>query len=400
MRLQKAERNVWFFCLPLIISVSLVFIASLFINDKVFGQALHPVHSSLSPLFLDDFNRQSLLLAAKRQATYLQGLPKDTHFTLAGRTSTSTQLLTSIRYFIQIVEQTTNRQSLSRIIQDKFTIYQAAGKSKGGVFGQMLVTGYYEPLFAGSLQRENPFLYPLYSPPADLINRKSRHGQKTLLGRFKDGVFRPYWTRAEIENHNILNGNELIYLKDPFEAFLLHVQGSGKIQFRDGSIRAVCYANSNGHPYRSIGKLLIDEKKMAKEEATLPAIEAYLRRHSADMTRILQYNPRFIFFRWGDNSGPRGSNNILLTAGRSIAIDQQVLPSGTIGFLTSRRPVFAKDGRLRSWIPMQRFVFPQDSGAAIQGAGRVDLFLGDSNEAKLMAGLMKEEGILYFLLKK
>jgi len=399
MRLQKPERNIRLFSWTQIL---LVFLLSLFpfLDNVALGQALRPVDPSHFPAFHDDLDRQSLLQAANRQATYLQGLPPKNALILAGHAYSPQQLLDSIKYFIQIVEQTNTSQDIGKILQKTFKVYQATGKNKGPVFGQMLVTGYYEPIFEGSLRRENPFLYPLYTQPADLICRKRSLVDKTGTGRFKDSAPLPYWTRAEIETRNILAGNELVFLKDPFEAFLLHVQGSGKIHLRDGSLRAVCYAASNGQPYRSIGKLLVDEKKMSLAEATLPAIEGYLRKHPGDMMRILHSNPRFIFFRWGDNAGPRGSNNILLTVGRSIAIDQHVLPPGTIGFLISRRPEFDKEGRLVKWLPLQRFVFPQDSGAAIQGAGRVDLFLGDSNEAMLSAGLMKEEGTLYFLLKK
>ncbi len=400
MAREKIVGYAWSFRLLLILFIPLTFITSLCIASKVFCQALHPVNSLQVPLFLDDSDRQSLLQAAHRQAAYLQKQATGRQVTLAGKNYSRSELLSSLRYFISLVEQTANSRELARILQKEFSIYQAAGKNTGKVFGEMLVTGYYEPLFAGSLQRQEPFLHPLYSPPADLVSRKSRHDQKAHLGRWQEGSFLPYWTRAEIETNNILAGNELIYLKDPFEAFLLHVQGSGKILLKDGSTKSVCYAISNGHPYRSIGKLLIDEKKIARDEATLPIIEQYLREHPAELPRILRYNPRFIFFNWGDSNGPRGSNNVLLTAGRSIAIDQQVLPPGTIAFLVSQRPVFTEDGSHKGWAPIQRFVFPQDSGAAIEGAGRVDLFLGDGHEARLMAGLMKEPGSLYFLLKK
>ena len=399
MCLQKNESHTRVSSCSQVIILCLLF--SFFsIDNEAFCQALRPIPPSDFPAFHDDFDRQSLLLAAKRQLAYLQELSAKKSCSPTDQIFTPSQLRASINYFIQIVEQTDELHDLSKILQEKFLVYQAVGKKVADTFGQMLVTGYYEPTFEGSLQRESPFLYPLYAQPPDLVCRKPDHPSKSGIGRIKGRKLLPYWTREEIENRHLLAGNELIFLKDPFEAFLLHIQGSGKIRLRNGSLRAICYAASNGHPYRSIGKLLVEKKKLSLAEATLPAIEDYLRKNPEDMTRILHYNPRFIFFRWGDDTGPRGSNNTLLTAGRSIALDQQVLPAGTIGFLISRRPVFDNEGRLIKWLPLQRFVFPQDSGAAIQGPGRVDLFLGDSSKARLSAGLMREEGTLYFLLKK
>lgn len=402
MRSQKTAHHDRFCCLLLIVCAGLFFTVPLLERPALCQstRALHPVHSSQYPVFFDDADRGSLLRAARRQAAWVRGLPPESKFRLAGRSFSPAQLLTSLESFIEIAEQPANQQDMARRIRETFTVYQAAGLNSGIDIGRMLVTGYYEPLFEGSLQRDGPFRYPLYSPPAKLTGRTDHQTRKTPPGRLQDSSLQPFWTRAEIETGNLLAGHELLFLKDPIAAFLLHVQGSGKIRLRDGSTKAVCYAASNGHPYRSIGKVLVDEKKISREEATLPGIEAYLRSHPADMTRILHTNPRYIFFRWGDTNGPLGSNNIALTAGRSIAIDQQVLPAGTIGFLISKRPIFDKKGRLKGWLPLQRFVFPQDSGAAIQGAGRVDLFLGDSHEARRIAGLMREEGNLYFLLTK
>jgi membrane-bound lytic murein transglycosylase A len=369
-------------------------------SNPAFADTLRQVGSADLPTFHDDFDRSSLLQAARRQIEQLQRMPQKKRIDIAGNTYIPRQLIDSISAFIRIAETADTDQEVWKNLGKNFTVYQAAGTRKNDTYGEMLVTGYYEPIFDGSLKCEPPFLFPLYVQPPDLKSKRSAGTGKIITGRISKGDLTPYWTRAEIESRNILKGSELVYLRDPFEVFLLHVQGSGKIRLPDGSLRSVEYAASNGHPYRSIGKLLVEENRFPLAEATLPAIEGYLRENPDDMTRVLHYNPRFIFFRWGDNKGPRGSTNTQLTAGRSIAIDHQVLPSGTIGFLHSRRPVFDQKGALAGWVPIQRFVFPQDSGAAIEGPGRVDLFLGDSEEARRSAGLMKEPGNLYFLLKK
>lgn len=367
-------------------------------GQQAFGQSLQVVESSQALTFLDDFDHRSLLQASQRQAIYLRKIPATQQFTLADHTFSASWLLTSIEYFIDILERESEPRKITKILSDNFVVFQAVGVENADSRGQMLVTGYFELNAEGSLRPIAPFLYPIYRPPHDLISRRS--GSKTVTGRFKGKTLAPYWTRAEIETRTLLAGSELVYLKDPIEAFLLHIQGSGKIRLRDGSSKAVRYATSNGHPYRSIGKLLIDEGRLTREQATLPEIENYLKRHPQEMQRIFHYNPRFIFFDWGNGTGPQGSNDISLTAGRSIAVDQKIIPPGTIAFLSTRRPVFDSRNSLKGWLPLGRFVFPQDSGAAIQGPGRVDLFLGDSHEARLAAGLMREKGSLYILVKK
>ena len=363
------------------------------------GQTLLRVDFSDLPVLQDDFDRSSLLQAAYRQRVSLQKLSPKTQISIGQGSYNPNQLIASINEFVQIIEKAETGHDTAKALKEKFSAYQAAGGKSADAYGKMLVTGYFEPTFEGSLHRQPPFLFPLYVQPSDLKSEKFADSGKVITGRISKGKLIPYWTRAEIETRNILSGSELVFLKDPFEVFLLHVQGSGKIRLRDGTLKSLGYVASNGHPYRSIGKLLIDEKRMSTAEANLPAIEGYLRDNPEDMTRVLHSNPRYIFFQWSESAGPRGNSNIQLTAGRSIAIDHQALPSGTFAFLCSRMPVFDHKGILTGWRPIHRFVFPQDAGAAIQGAGRVDLFLGDSEGARRSAGLMKEEGSLYFFVK-
>ncbi len=210
----------------------------------------------------------------------------------------------------------------------------------------------------------------------------------------------PYWTRAEIDSTNVLAGNELVYLKDDFDAFLLHVQGSGKIELRNGTIKNIQYRTNNGHNYSSIGKLLVDENKLLLKDVDMPAIRHYLRQNPQERSRIFNHNKRYIFFGWGDENHPRGSIGAPLTPERSIAIDKKSLPLGTICYLVSRRPVIDETGQITTWETMHRFVVAQDTGSAIRGPGRVDFFWGNGNYAEIAAGAMKEEGKLYFLISK
>ena len=303
----------------------------------------------------------------------------------------------SLRLFLDILSRNLPPGELGRLLNQTFTIYQAPGR---GPAGEMLITGYYQPLFEGSLVRTPPFLSPLYTQPPSLIIRKAEHGGKTLIGRLDgQGDIIPFWTRAEIEEGDLLAGNELVYLKDPVDAFFLQIQGSGRIRLRDGSLRSVHISASNGREYKSIGKLLVDEHKIAIEDISMQTIRRYLQEHPAEIKRILRHNRKFVFFRWEEGE-PRGSLGEVLTPGRSIAIDREALPTAAIGYLVTQRPVVDPAGRVTGWEPMRRFVLPQDSGEAIKGTGRADVFWGNGLYAETAAGLMKEKGRLYFLVKK
>jgi len=349
--------------------------------------------------FTDDLQPATLLTAAVRHLHYLENLPNDSVFTLESDTYPISWLRESIQSFIDILKQDPDSEELARIIAENYTIYQAGGRDDAPV-GEMLFTGYYEPFLQGSLTREEPFIYPLYTAPPSLLEVKdSQSGKTSFMRRDSKNQLIPYWTRKEIEEEGYARGSEMVYLNNPVDAFILHVQGSGKIQLRDDSIHSIHYAASNGLEYFSIGKLLVDQGKITLEEASIPTIRAYLTAHPEEQKAILHHNIKFIFFKWAPPGDPVGSIGEPLVAGRSIAIDPDVLPQQTLAFLVSRKPVLDTDGSIIKWVDMQRFVFPQDSGSAIKGSGRADMFWGSGNYAKLAAGSMKEKGSLYFLVK-
>ncbi len=351
------------------------------------------------PVFNDDLCTESLLTAAVRHLHYLDKLPDTSLITLGSDTYPISWMQESINSFIDILKQDPDTEELARIVRENFIIYQAGGR-EDYPRGEMLFTGYYEPFLKGSLTKKPPYLYPLYSPPPSLVQTKDPKTGKMLFKR-NDGKdqYAPYWTREEIESNDLAAGNELVYLDDPVDAFILHVQGSGKVQLQDGSIRSIHYAASNGLEYFSIGKLLVDQKKMSLEDVSIPTIRTYLQQHPEEQDQILNHNIKYIFFNWAPDGAPAGSLGEPLVAGRSIAIDPEVLPHSAIAFLISRKPVLNKDGTIKEWIPMHRFVFPQDTGSAIKGAGRADLYWGSGNYAKTAAGSMKEKGSLYFIVK-
>lgn len=378
---------------------SLFFFALLILFNGCTKAPLNKLTQENLPYFNDDSQTETLLTGAVRHLHYLNSLPGDSSFTIGPDTFPVSWLRESMRSFIDILKQDPSREELARIIAENFTVYQASGR-KGMPMGEMLFTGYFEPFLQGSLTREEPYIYPLYAPPPSLLQIKDAATGKTFFKRkTKNNQLLPYWTRKEIEEEGYATGSELVYLKDPVDTFILHVQGSGKIQLRDGSIRSIHYAASNGLEYFSIGKLLVDQGKMTLEEASIPTIRAYLAAHPEEQQEILHHNVKFIFFLWAPPGDPVGSIGEPLVAGRSIAIDPAVLPHQTLAFLISSKPVMDAEGNIIEWVPMHRFVFPQDTGSAIRGSGRADLYWGSGNYAKFAAGSMKEKGTLYFLVK-
>ena len=179
---------------------------------------------------------------------------------------------------------------------------------------------------------------------------------------------------------------------------MLHVQGSGLVQLPNGKRVRVGYAGSNGRSYRSIGRVLVERGFLKEDDVSLPRVREFLRDNPGLMDEIFNANERYIFFRiLPGMEGPNGSLGVPLTAGRSIATDPGVYPPGALAYLVSRQPVLDENGNIIGKKMIQRFVFNQDTGAAMQGPGRVDLFFGMGSDAGMAAGVMKEEGRIFLL---
>ena len=351
------------------------------------------------PLLTDDTDRQSLITAVQHQLNYLKRLPADYQADIDGRSYSRKRLVDSLTAFLTLIHKELTPDELRRRLMRDFSLIRAGGRA--GTEGEMLVTGYYLPLFAASLDCQAPYSTPVYQRPKSLIVSRDQAGNTSISRLNGAGQKVPFWTRAEIEGPaRPLAGDELACLKDPFEAFLLHIQGSGLIELPDSSRRLLAYDANNGHPYRSIGRLLVDEGKMTLEASSIPAIRHYLDHHPEELSRVLHHNPRYIFFRLLGEEAPRGSLGLPLTGGRSVAIDRDTLPDTMVAWLETTVPVLDDKGEIVTWRNSGRFVRPQDSGSAITGTGRVDLFLGSGQYAETAAGTMRQPGRLYFLVKK
>ena len=261
-----------------------------------------------------------------------------------------------------------------------------------------LVTGYYEPLLKGSRKPSKRYPYPIHAAPDELlaIDLGAIYPEikdLRLRGRLDGRKIIPYYTRAEIINNpGILNSYEFLWVDDEVELFFLHVQGSGRIILENGEIIKVGYADQNGHPYNSIGKLLIRRGELALENASMQGIKQWGQRNPHKLPELLQQNARYIFFRElpAGLSGPIGAMGVPLTAGRSIAIDPLSIPQGVPVYLSTTWPNTNK--------PLNRLMVAQDVGSAIKGRIRADFFWGFGEEAENQAGKMKQSGKMWILM--
>ncbi|MGH8178471.1 MAG: murein transglycosylase A [Steroidobacter sp.] len=264
-----------------------------------------------------------------------------------------------------------------------------------------LITGYYEPLLHGSRKPSVTFATALYAPPNDMLTIElgdvaPELQGKRVRGRLQGKKVLPYYDRAALQNHPSLKGKELVWVDSAVDAFFLEVQGSGRVQLDDGSTIRLAYADQNGQPYRSIGRYLVDTGEMSLEASSAPTIRRWMEANPSRLTEVLNANPSVVFFREeridDPSMGPKGSLGVPLTAGRSVAIDPNFIPLGAPLFLSMTYPT--------TGAPLQRLVMAQDTGGAIRGPVRADLFSGFGASAGESAGLMKQQGQLWLLWPK
>ena len=264
-----------------------------------------------------------------------------------------------------------------------------------------LFTGYYEPTLSGSLMSSAEYRTPLFARPQDLVTVKLGEFSRewigeTISGQIIDGKLRPYATRAEIMAGALGGkGLELVWVNDPIDAFFLHIQGSGQIVLPDGQIVRLGYASQNGHPYTSIGRELVREGVLSREAVTMQSIRAWLRSNPDLGREMINRNASFVFFRINDRDGPIGAQNVVLTPERSLAVDRRFVPLGVPLWLETKAPTAKGEDKI--W---HRLMVAQDTGGAIRGPVRGDVFWGAGAEAAEVAGRMKHSGRYYILLPR
>ncbi|MGA1980369.1 MAG: MltA domain-containing protein [Sedimentisphaerales bacterium] len=297
----------------------------------------------------------------------------------------------SLKEFSKLLDSGMKGSDLNATIRDRFDVYMSVGCDDSGT---VLFTGYFTPIFEGSFEPSDRFKYPLYNQPDNLV--KDANGG--VLGRrMADGSITPYPPRAVIEDAMLLRGKELVWLSDPFEAYVAHIQGSAKIRLPDGKVITVGYVAHNGHEYRSMSQAMVNDGKISGSQLSLAAIIDYFKKHPEEISYYTRLNPRYIFF--GKQEGdPRGSLNEPVTPMRTIATDKSIFPRGCLAFISTTLPK-NMDGNVVLQ-PYSGFMLDQDTGGAIRAPGRCDVYIGVGDTAGKLAGQTYQEGKLYYLFLK
>jgi len=365
--------------------------------------ALEIVDSEDLPLFADDMDYDLLAESIQQSLTYYSRVPDDRRFRLGAATFDKQQMVRSLELFRDFIAGRPDRDQLNRFVRENYHVYRSAGRPPDD---DVLFTGYFEPLYPGSLTPAPGYSIPVYGPPEDLVTANLGDFSDTLagkriVGRVADRRLVPYYTRKEIQTEGVLQGKApvIAWMRDPVDLYFIQVQGSGRIQTPDGRRISILYAAQNGRDADLVGRHLIRENKVPVEEMSMARIRRYFQEHPEDTDRFLHQDPSYVFFRIG-TTGPLGSLGVEVTPGRSIATDRRLFPNGALAFIDTRKPLVTGQREIGQWAPLKRFVLNQDTGGAIKGPGRADLFWGSGAYAETAAGHLKHPGDLYFLVLK
>ena len=270
-----------------------------------------------------------------------------------------------------------------------------ADGSRGG-----LITGYYEPVLRGSRKPDAAYAHPVFGPPADLVTVELSElypelKNLRLRGRLAGRKLVPYYSRAEwAEQEGQRAADALLWIDDAVDLFFMQIQGSGQVELADGGRVRLNYADQNGHPYRAIGRWLVERGELKADQTSMQAIKAWARNNPTRLPELLNANPSLVFFRElpVEGSGPQGAMGLPLTPERSLAVDPRHVPLGAPIWLATTRP--------NSEQPLLRLMLAQDTGGAIRGVVRADFFWGSGSEAGALAGRMRQQGRLWALMPR
>ena len=263
-----------------------------------------------------------------------------------------------------------------------------------------LITGYYEPILKGSRSESRGYAYPVFGPPDDLIvvelaDLYPELKHLRLRGRIEGRKLVPYYSRTEWTLQESKRSQEaLVWVEDPIDLFFMQIQGSGQVQLADGRRVRLNYADQNGHPYRSIGRWLIERGELKAEQASMQGIKTWARANPSRLAEMLNANPSLVFFRElpVEGSGPQGAMGLALTPERSLAVDPRHVPLGAPIWLATSRP--------NSEQALTRLMLAQDTGGAIRGVVRADFYWGSGPEAGNHAGKMRQQGRMWVLMPR
>lgn len=334
----------------------------------------------LMPNFFDDFDKVSLLKSIDNSIKYLK--TRKVNFRMQSGQFSQEEVLSSLIVFRELLETTRSHEEFDKLIKQKFDVYI----SRGDGDGKVLYTGYFQPIFDGSYTKTSRFQYPIYKRPAELVK-----GQ-------------PYYSKAEIDINGVLRGKnlELVYVESYLAAHIIHVQGTAIIRLPTGKEISIGYHGDNGKGYTSVIKELINDGYISKDNISLDTLENFFKAKPDFEKRYLSKNERYIFFK-EIIGGPYGSLGMEVTPRRSLAThsfqkDEYLFPPCGIAFVDCQLPMV--DGTRMTYSHSNFFAINQDTGSAITGRGRADIYFGVGDKAKIYAGYTHTKGKLYYLKLK
>ncbi|MFH2108207.1 MAG: MltA domain-containing protein [Chrysiogenia bacterium] len=355
------------------------------------------------PTLRDDQPAQSLIDAVNLSVEKFAAIDSSRVLRFGAESVPVSRCLESLKDFRDKLATMGLSEEFFSYLRENYVFYSSAAP-------QVTFTGYYEPLLQGSLRESPQYPYPLYAPPGDLVTvdlpqfyfYKEQPNMAQIKGRVDAGQrLVPYFSREEIDFKSKLTGRglEIAWVDSLVDIFFLHIQGSGIVQLEDGSRIFVGYADQNGHPFRSLGKFLLEKQLIGRGQLSMQGMKAFLKEHPEAIPAALAANPSYIFFQINKQSA-MGTFGTRLTPWRSIASDQRLFPLGALAWIECEKPLLDSKQRIIGWEKFGRFVLNQDTGGAIRGPDRADLFTGHGELSELVAGNMKQKGSLFFLLKK
>lgn len=355
------------------------------------------------PQFIDNLDFQGLTASIDHSLEYLKKIPLQRKFQYASQIYTAAHIIKSLETFKIFLAKNPSSKTLNKFIKSYFIVYEAAGNKNK----QVLFTGYFEPSYEGSLSKSDVYRYPVYSRPDDLLEIElsafsdKYKGYRPLMARVNNSDKRvvPYYSRKQINDLKDFNTRSMpvAWLKSRIDRFFLEIQGSGRVVLEDGEVLRLHYAASNGNAYSSIGRYLIGKKEILKENMSMQAIRTWLEHHPQRMDEVLHHNKSFVFFQ-KETGGPYGSLGVEVTALRTIATDRRLFPKAGLCFMQAQLPDRVNINPLKQWEKASFFVLNQDTGGAIKGPARADLFCGNGNYARFTAGRLNKYGKLFFLV--
>jgi membrane-bound lytic murein transglycosylase A len=364
---------------------------------------LKPVPPAEWPILDDDSDWTGLEAAVTYSLNYLKSRPAEEKWVLADGELSRREVAESLALFLKISGEAGDRSARLQKMKEVFQLYRWV---QGEEPTPLLMTGYYEPTLQGRRAPDPPFVYPVYRLPEDMVFIQAGKFNRELegrkwTGRLKGNQVLPYYTRQEIDQEGALQGKglELLWVDDPILLFFMQIQGSGQVVLEDGTRVNLGYGGANGHPYFPIGRELVRRGLLKPSEVSLQTLYAFLRDNPGERQALMNLNASYVFFR-EVQGGPFGSLGVPLTPGRSVAVDSRYFPPGGLGWIKGLKPVMYDRGRIGSWVPFGRWVCFQDSGGAIKGPSRLDLFWGNGPEAEMAAGHLRHQGSVFILLKK